>query len=68
MGTIVGKVFEEPKELTIDELLLLANDKGLDSLTVAQLKVVAKDLDIEFDSKITKKELISLIEENQGEE
>lgn len=68
MGKIVGKVFEKPKEITIEELISIANEKGLKSLNKEQLKRVATELGLEYDPKINKDDLIALIEENQGEE
>lgn len=68
MGKIVGLVFEETKELSIDELISIANIKGLKYLNVEQLKRIAKELELEFDSKIKKDDLVVLIEENQREE
>ena len=56
MGKIVGKVFEEPKEISIEGLVSIANEKGLKSLNKDQLKAIAKD------------DLVALIEENKGEE
>lgn len=55
-------------ELSVDEIISIANNKGVDSLTVTQLKILANDLGLEFDSKIKKEDLIKLIEENQREE
>lgn len=68
MGRVVGKIFLDEKELNLDELISLANEKGLISLNLNQLKIVAKELGIEFDSKIKKNDLIKLIDEVQGVE
>lgn len=60
--------YEEEKELTIEELVTIANDKGLSSLNMVQLKRIATELGLEYDSKVKKDDLIALIEEKQGEE
>ena len=54
MAKTVGLVFENNKELKL--------------LNKDQLKVIATELGLEYDSKINKEDLISLIEEKQGEE
>ena len=59
---------QENNQSNIDELITIANEKGLDTLTVANLKLIAKDLEIDFDSKIKKEELIALIEEIERKE
>lgn len=64
MGKIIGRVFKEELEDFTENLSV----KELESLNLTQLKGVAKELNIEFDSKIKKDDLIKLIEENQREE
>lgn len=59
---------QENNQSNIDELITIANEKGLDTLTVANLKLIAKNLEIDFDSKIKKEELIALIEEIERKE
>lgn len=54
MAKTVGLVFEDNKELKL--------------LNKDQLKAIATELGLEYDSKISKEDLISLIEDNQGEE
>ena len=54
MAKTVGLVFEDNKELKL--------------LNKDQLKEIATELGLEYDSKINKEDLISLIEDNQGEE
>lgn len=64
MGKIIGRVFKEELEDFTENLSV----EELESLNLTQLKGVAKELNIEFDSKIKKDDLIKLIEENQREE
>lgn len=67
MGRIVGKVFKEEitKNPEVEDVL---TDESLEVLSKDRLKEIAKDLDIEFNSKITKDELIALIvEKEKGE-
>lgn len=64
MGKIIGRIFEEELENFTGNLSV----EELESFTLTQLKEVAKKLNIEFDSKIKKYDLIKLIEENQREE
>ncbi len=64
MGKIIGRVFKEELESFTENLLV----EELESFTLTQLKEVAKELNVEFDSKIKKDDLIKLIEENQREE
>lgn len=54
---------QENNQSNIDELIAISNEKGLDILTVSNLKSIAKNLKIDFDSKIKKEELIALINE-----
>lgn len=61
MSKIVGRVFE--KELDNSEEKLPVEE--LDNLTLTQLKEFAKELNVEFDSKIKKDDLIRLIKENK---
>lgn len=68
MGKVVGKVFNETKELSIQELIAIANEKGLKSLNKDQLKEIATELGLEYDSKINKEDLVALIEKNKEEE
>ncbi|WP_075809787.1 Rho termination factor N-terminal domain-containing protein [Clostridium perfringens] len=64
MGKIIGRVFKEELEDFTEKLPV----EELESFTLTQLKEFAKKLNIEFDSKIKKEDLIKLIEENQREE
>lgn len=64
MGKIIGRVFKEELEDFTGKLPV----EELESFTLTQLKEFAKKLNIEFDSKIKKEDLIKLIEENQREE
>lgn len=68
LGYEIVEQQQENNQSNIYELTTIADEKGLDTLTIAQLKVIAKELEIEFDSKIKKEELINLIKENEGEE
>lgn len=64
MGKIIGRVFKEE----LEDFTEILSVEELESLNLTQLKGVAKELNIEFDSKIKKDDLIKLIEENQREE
>lgn len=64
MGKVIGRVFKEELENFTEKLQV----EALDSFTLTQLKEFAKELNIEFDSKIKKDDLINLIEINQSEE
>lgn len=67
-GYTIVEQQQENNQLNTEELADSENVKELTSLTVVELKTLASDLGLEFDSKIKKDDLIKLIEENQREE
>ncbi|MGL4571852.1 MAG: hypothetical protein ACRCVJ_12395 [Clostridium sp.] len=77
MARIVGLIFKELKEedtiseestRTIEDIIEEANNNGLDNLKVEDLKLIAKNEELEFKANIKKDELIELIESNMTEE
>lgn len=77
MARVVGLIFKELKEeeitseesaRTIEDIIEEANNNGLDSLKVEDLKLIAKNEELEFKANIKKDELIELIESNMTEE
>ena len=61
MGNLIGRIFKEELESFVEELPV----EELESFTVIQLKDLAKELNLEFDSKVKKDDLIAMIEEKQ---
>lgn len=65
MGRIVGLVF---KDTEIKDKEVKTNDVDLNKLTLEQLKSLAEEKGIEFNSKIKKDDLIFLIENDIDDE
>ncbi|WP_338630829.1 Rho termination factor N-terminal domain-containing protein [Clostridium baratii] len=63
-----GYTIVAQQEGNSEELADSENVKELDSLTLVELKALASELGIEFNSKVKKDEIIKLIEVNQREE